>query len=161
MRNRFPGANDPTRTYRYVAAWARGFGPPLSAHERIFENTVASSGLRTLAQGWSIPGHHRLVKAAIDLYNTGSDRSRPRLERHIADHLWTGFYLRIDFPLPPRGRLLLNVKINATMLHERPLLNSASLSIAIFASRIPLSLSNESPVRVRVGWTTVHFHPVG
>jgi hypothetical protein len=62
------------------------------------------------------------IKAAIDLCNAGSDRSLPCLEFHITDHHWTGFYLWIDFPVPPRGRLLLNVKINATMLHDRPLL---------------------------------------
>jgi len=57
------------------------------------------------------------IKAAIDLYNAGSDRSLPCLEFHTADSLYL-----IDFPAPPRGRLLLNVKINATMLHDRPLL---------------------------------------
>jgi hypothetical protein len=77
------------------------------------------SDLPALRRVGSIPSHHRLVKAAIDLYNAGGDRGRPRLEFHIADHRLTGFYLRIDFPVPLRGRLLLNVKINATMLHER------------------------------------------
>jgi hypothetical protein len=67
----------------------------------------------------SIPSHHRLVEVAIDFYNAGGERGRPRLEFHIADDRWTGLHLRIDFPVPPRGRLLLNVKINAAMLHER------------------------------------------
>jgi len=62
--------------------------------------------LHTPVQGvGSIPSHHRSVKAAIDLYNAGGDRGRPRLEFHIADHRWTGFYLRTDFPVPPRGRI--------------------------------------------------------
>jgi hypothetical protein len=62
------------------------------------------------------------IKAAIDLYNAGSDRSLPSLEFHITDHFWTGFHFWTDFPVPPRGWPLLNVKINATMLHDRPLL---------------------------------------
>jgi hypothetical protein len=80
---------------------------------------TSSSGLLRATTGGSITSHHRLVKAAIDLYNAGGDRGRPRLEFHIADHRWTSFYLRIDFPVPPRGRLLLNAKINAMVLHER------------------------------------------
>jgi hypothetical protein len=81
---------------------------------------ASPTGVHTPVPGvGSIPSRHRSVKAAINLYNAGGDRGRPRLEFHIADHRWTGFYLRIAFPVPPRGRLLPNVKINATMLHER------------------------------------------
>jgi hypothetical protein len=98
--------------------------------------------LHTPVQGvGSIPSHHRSVKAAIDLYNAGGDRGRPRLEFHIADHRWTGFYLRTDFPVPPRGRLLLNVKINATMLHER--LSAPPTEAALLLGRYP-SLSHRT-----------------
>jgi hypothetical protein len=59
-----------------------------------------------------------LIKAAIDLYDAGGDRRLPCLEFHITDHLWTGLYLWINLPMPPRRRILFNVKINATMLHD-------------------------------------------
>jgi hypothetical protein len=96
--------------------------------------------LHTPVQGvGSIPSHHRSVKAAIDLYNAGGDRGRPRLEFHIADHRWTCFYLRTDFPVPPRGRLLLNVKINATMLHER--LSAPPTGAALYISKIAIAIT--------------------
>ena len=96
--------------------------------------------LHTPVQGaGSIPSHHRSVKAAIDLYNAGGDRGRPRLEFHIADHRWTGFYLRTDFPVPTRGRLLLNVEINATMLHER--LSAPPTEAALYISKIAIAIT--------------------
>ena len=71
---------------------------------------------------FGVPAALASIKAAIDLYNAGGDRSLPCLEFHTTDHLWTGLNLWIDFPVPPRRWVLLNVKINATMLHDRPLL---------------------------------------
>jgi hypothetical protein len=41
------------------------------------------------------------IKAAIDLYDAGGDSGLSRLKFHIADHLWTGLFLWIDFPAPP------------------------------------------------------------
>src|ERR1700693_5457330 len=41
-------------------------------------------------------------KATVDLYDAGGDSGLPCLEYHITDHLWTGLYLWIDFPAPPR-----------------------------------------------------------
>jgi hypothetical protein len=59
------------------------------------------------------------IKKAIDLDDAGVDRCFPCLEFHIAYRWLIAFYLWIDFPVPPRRRILLNIKINAPMLHER------------------------------------------
>jgi hypothetical protein len=57
------------------------------------------------------------IKSEIDLNDAGVDRSTSCLEFHITDHHRTGLW--IDFPMPKRRRVLLNVEISATMLHDR------------------------------------------
>jgi hypothetical protein len=59
------------------------------------------------------------IKKAIDLDDAGVDCGLPCLKFHIADHGLIAFSPWMDFPVPPRRRFLLNVKINGAMLHER------------------------------------------
>jgi hypothetical protein len=68
------------------------------------------------------------VEAAIDLDDAGGDSRLPRLEFHVADHLWTGVFCWMDFPAPPRRREFFNIKINATMLHDRLLIFSEHIT---------------------------------
>jgi hypothetical protein len=57
---------------------------------------------------------------AADLFVAAFDRCFPCLEFHIADHGLIAFCPWMDFPVPPRRRILLNVKINAMMFHYPP-----------------------------------------
>ena len=66
------------------------------------------------------------IKKAIDPNNAGVDRCLPCLEFHISDQHWIAFCPWMDFPVPPRRRILLDVKINTTMLHDT-LLRSLSI----------------------------------
>jgi hypothetical protein len=61
------------------------------------------------------------IKKAIDLNDAGVDRCLPGLKHHIAGRGLIVFSPWIDFPIPSRRRFFFNIKITATMLHDRHL----------------------------------------
>jgi hypothetical protein len=58
------------------------------------------------------------IKKAIDLNDAAVERRLPCLEFQSTGHSWIAFCPWMDFPMPPRRRVLLNVEINTTMLHD-------------------------------------------
>jgi Putative transposase of IS4/5 family (DUF4096) len=97
---------DAFKTIASAASWCGCLAWPLSPCHRT-QRPRAGRVAATLA----------FIKAEIDLNDAGVDRSPSCLEFHITDHHRTGLW--INFPMPKRRRVLLNVKINATMLHGK------------------------------------------